>query len=456
VTYIPHTEADREAMLHAIGVSRMEELFRDVPERLRFPKLELPPAASELEVERELQELAARNADVGRRPCFLGAGSYRHYIPATVDAVLQRGELYTSYTPYQPELSQGMLQATFEYQSMVCRLTGMDVSTASHYDGAAALAEAVLLALGVGGRGRRKIVVAPTLHPQYRAVLETYLRGFEARLVGEAQADADASGVAALLDAETAACVVQSPNFFGQFEDVELLAEAAHACGALLIAVPDPIALGLFRPPGDYGADLVAAEGQPLGIPLGFGGPHLGILATREQYVRRTPGRLVGETVDAAGERGYVLTLSTREQHIRRERATSNICTNAALMALAAAVYLATLGRSGLRQVAKLCYQKSHYAADRVGEFDGCRVNPQAPARPFFKEFVVELPVPVAQANEVLFEEFDIVGGYDLGRDYPELERHMLIAVTEMQTRADIDRLVEGLRRATESRRSGS
>jgi glycine dehydrogenase subunit 1 len=456
MTYIPHTEADREAMLRAIGVSQIEALFADVPERLRFPKLELPPAASELEVEREMQALAARNADVGRRACFLGAGTYRHYIPATVDSVLQRGELYTSYTPYQPELSQGMLQATFEYQSMICQLTGMDVSTASHYDGAAALAEAVLLALGVSGRGRRKMVLSPALNPQYRAVLQTYLRGFEASLVGESHPEPDASRVASLLDAETAACVVQSPNFFGQFEDVERLADAAHACGALLIVVPDPIALGLFRPPGDCGADLVAAEGQPLGIPLGFGGPHLGILATRQRFVRRTPGRLVGETVDAAGERGYVLTLGTREQHIRRERATSNICTNAALMALAAAVYLATLGKSGLRQVANLCYQKSHYAAERIGALRGCRVNPQAPDRPFFKEFVVELPVPVERANEVLFEEFDIVGGYDLGRDYPELDRHMLVAVTEMQTRADIDRLVAGLRRATGAPGSGS
>ena len=453
MTYVPHTEADRRSMLEAIGVSELEGLFADVPERLRFPALELPLPASEIEIEREMRELANRNADVSGRLCFLGAGTYRHYIPAMVEAVLQRAEFYTSYTPYQPELSQGMLQATFEYQSMICELTGMEVSTASHYDGAVALAEAALLALAAGGRRRRKIVVSPTVHPQHREVLRTYLRGSDAELlaVDHLETTTDARS---LLDGETAACVIQSPNFFGQFEDVQALADAAHGVGALLVVVPDPVALGLFRPPGDCGADVVAAEGQPLGIPLSFGGPHLGILATKSRYVRRTPGRLVGETVDAVGQRGYVLTLATREQHIRRERATSNVCTNAALMALAAAVYLATLGKSGLRQIASLCYQKSHYAAAQMGRLEGCTVNPQAPGRHFFKEFVVELPSPVEQANAFLFDEFDIIGGWDLRRDYPQLDRHMLLCVTELHTRSDIDRLVAALRAAIDTTRS--
>jgi glycine dehydrogenase subunit 1 len=449
--YVPHTDADRQAMLDAIGVERLEDLFADVPQDRRFPDLALPPKSSELEVERELRELAARNVDGTQRPCFLGAGSARHYVPATVDAVLRRGEFYSSYTPYQPELSQGFLQATFEYQSMICRLTGMDVSTASHYDGATALAEAVLLALAAAGRDRDRVLVSPTLHPQYREVLETYLAGTSAVLeLGEAP-DPDASRLAARLDRRSAACVIQSPNFFGQLEPVRELAEAAHAAGALLVVVPDPIALGLLRSPGEDGADLVAAEGQPLGIPVCFGGPHLGILATKQAHLRRTAGRLVGQTLDAAGERGWVLTLSAREQHIRRERATSNICTNAALMALAAAVYLCTLGRAGagLRRVAELCYHKSHHAASRIAALPGCRVNPQAPHRPFFKEFVVELPIPAERANRFLLEEFDIVGGHALGRHDPELERHLLLAVTEVHSRAEIDRLVTALEAAT-------
>jgi glycine dehydrogenase subunit 1 len=442
-------------MLEAIGVGHLEDLFGDVPETRRFPRLDLPGSASELEVEREVREIAQRNVDLARHPSFLGAGTYRHYVPAVVDHVLLRGEFFSSYTPYQPELSQGMLQATFEYQSMICRLTGMDVSTASHYDGATALAEAVLLALAAGGRGRTKVFAAPSVHPQYREVLATYLRGSSASLEETDGAAADATHLAAHLDRETAACVIQSPNFFGQFEPVRRLAEAAHAVGSLLIVMPDPIALGLFRPPGDEGADLVAAEGQPLGIPPSFGGPHLGILATKQAHVRRTAGRLVGETVDAAGERGYVLTLGTREQHIRRARATSNICTNAALMALCAAVYLATVGRSGLRQIARLCYQKSHYAAARIGRLPGCRINPQAPDPPFFKEFVVELPRPVAEVNQTLLEEFGIIGGYDLRRDHPHLDRHMLIAVTEMHARAEIDRLVSALETALMTRGAG-
>jgi glycine dehydrogenase subunit 1 len=458
MTFIPHTDADRNAMLAAIGFEQLEALFEDIPEALRFPALDLPPARSELEVERELQTIAGESARLVERPGFLGAGSYAHFIPATVDSILRRGEFFTSYTPYQPEVAQGFLQATFEYQSMICELMGMDVSTASHYDGATALAEAVLLALSVGGGRRTKVIVSPHLHPQYRAVIATYLRGTNSELVvprlaeGGGDADATDDEMARLLDADAAACVVQSPNYFGQLEPVAELAEKAHAVGALLIAVPDPVALGIFRPPGADGADIVAAEGQGLGIAPSFGGPHLGILATKQALMRRTAGRLVGETVDAAGERGYVLTLATREQHIRREKATSNICTNAALMALAAAVHLATLGRSGLRRVAELCYHKSHYAAAQIGALPGCRINPQAPERPFFKEFVVGFPFSAERASRAIEAEIGVLGGRPLGLDFADREDQLLLAVTERHTREDIDALVAVLRKTVSSK----
>ncbi len=449
MTYLPHTDADREAMLEAIGLRSMSELFGDVPERVRFPDLNLPPATTEMEIGREMQDLAEDNTKATCGACFLGAGAYHHYVPPTVDYVLRRGELYTSYTPYQPEISQGMLQAMFEYQSMICRLTEMDVSNASHYDGATALAEGVLLALDAAKGDRSKVLLSPALHPQYRQVVRTYMRGAGAEVFGDEVQRTDIAELRARLDEQTAALVIQNPNFFGQFEDVQGLAEAVHAAGASLIVVVDPIALGLFQAPGAYGADVAVADGQPLGIPLSFGGPHLGIFATRKAHLRRLAGRLVGETRDVEGRRGYVLTLGTREQHIRRAKATSNICTNAALTALAASVYLATLGKSGLRQVARLCHDKAHYAAAQIAELPGLSVNPQAPDKPFFKEFVVRLPKPVAQVNQVLLAESGIIGGYDLGQDHPQLDSHMLIAVTEMNTRAEIDGLVEVLRKAT-------
>jgi len=427
----PHTDLDRQEMLARIGVERLEDLFQELPAQWRFPDLALPAPSSELEVERELREIAAAAARSSDRPGFLGAGCPRHYVPATVDSVLQRGELYSAYTPYQPEVSQGVLQAMFEYQTMVCELTGMDVSTASHYDGATALAEAALLALSAAGPKRTKLQVSPNLNPQHRQVLATYLRSTDAELTTGAEPDE-----------ATAACIVQSPNYFGQLEPVGELAGAAHATGALLIVVPDPVALGLFRSPGEEGADLVAADGQGLGIPPSFGGPHLGILAVKQAHVRRTPGRLVGETVDAAGERGYVLTLGTREQHIRRDKATSNICTNAALMALAAAVHLATLGPAGLRRVAELCFHKAHYAASRIGALPGYAVNPQAPEVPFFHEFVVELPVPAEQANRRVVEAMGCAGGRPLGLDFDGMERRLLLSVTELHTKADLDELV--------------
>ena len=434
-------------MLRSLGVDRLEDLFGDVPACQRFPDLDLPAGISELELEPLMRRLAAENAGIDPSMSFLGAGAYRHYSPPTVDYVLQRGELYTAYTPYQPELSQGSLQAMFEYQTMICQLTAMEVSNASHYDGATALAEAVLLALDSAPGERDRVLVSSAVHPRYRAVLRTYLRGTATQVIGDDDA-VDVAELATRLDRRTAALVIQNPNFFGQFERVEGLAEAARAVGALLVVLVDPVSLGLFKPPGAYGADVVAAEGQALGVPLSFGGPHLGILATRLAHVRRLPGRLVGETIDAGGHRGYVLTLATREQHIRRAKATSNICTNAALVALATAVYLATLGKTGLRRVAELCFQRSHYAAAALGGLPGVAINPQAPDKPFFKEFVAALPKPAAVVNAILRRDFGILGGYDIGRDLPERDHHLLVAVTEMNNRAAIDALVHAVSRA--------
>jgi glycine cleavage system P protein (glycine dehydrogenase) subunit 1 len=447
--YVPHAEHERQDMLAAIGVARVEDLFADVPAQVRFPDLKLPAPLSEPDLLSEMRARSARNLPADPAFSFLGAGTYHHFRPATVDYVLSRGEFYTSYTQYQPEVSQGMLQALFEYQSMICRLTGMEVSNASHYNGATALAEAVLLALNAASLKRDKIVLSPAVHPQYREVIRTYLRGTHAAtVVGDEDGTADIARLKSMIDGNTAALVIQSPNFFGQFEPIEGLADAVHRAGALLIVVTDPISLGLFRPPGAYGADVVVADGQSLGIAPSFGGPHLGIFAARRAHVRRLPGHLVGETVDVDGRRGYVLTLATREQHIRRAKATSNICTNSAVCALAAAVYLATLGKRGLRRVAELCYHKSHYAAAAIGKLKGFAVNPQDPTRPFFKEFVVRMPGRVAEVNARLREQFGIIGGYDLGSDYPHMKDHMLVAVTELNTRASIDQLVMALGKA--------
>jgi glycine dehydrogenase subunit 1 len=332
---------------------------------------------------------------------------------------------------------------------MICRLTGMDVSNASHYDGATALAEAVLLAVNVGQGRRNKIILSPAVHPQYRAVVKTYLRGTDAAtVIGDENPATDVESLTALLDQNIAALVIQNPNFFGQFEPIEGLAETVHRAGALLIVIVDPISLGLFKPPGEYGADIVVAEGQSLGLSAVFGGPHLGIFACRMAHVRRLSGHLIGESTDIDGRRGYVLTLATREQHIRRAKATSNICTNSALCAVGAAVYLATMGKTGLRQVAELCYHRSHYAAAEIGKIKGFTVNPQAPGKSFFQEFVVRLPHPAADVNKRLHDQ-GIIGGYDLGRDYPQLEQHMLFAVTEVNARESIDRLVGALREIT-------
>ena len=433
--YIPHSDADRQAMLAAIGVQSVDGLFADVPAHVRFPDLDLPLALSEMEVRWELENLAKDNFTAADGPCFLGAGAYHHFVPAVVDTILRRGEFYTAYTPYQPEVSQGTLQAIFEYQSMICALTGMEVSNASHYDGATATAEAVITAINVHRMKRHKVVLSSYVHPEYRAVVRTYTQGMGLEIREWEMGDRR-------LDDETACLVVQYPDFLGRIGDLTPLVEAAHAVGALLIVVADPIALGLLKPPGEFGADIVAGEGQGMGAGLNFGGPYLGLFATRAEYVRKMAGRLVGQTVDTQGRRGFVLTLSTREQHIRREKATSNICTNQGLVALAAAVYMAALGRCGMRQVAELCYHKAHYAWQRIGELDGFSV---ADDGPFFKEFVLRCPCPVKEINDYLLEDWGIIGGYDLGRDYAHLKDHMLLCATEMNTREEIDTLVQAL-----------
>jgi len=440
--YIPNTDADRRRMLNSIGVGDVSELFEQVPQPLVLDRLlEVPGPLSEMELGQFMGDLSRQSADLGTYAGFLGAGIYDHYIPSTVHAILGRSEFYTSYTPYQPEISQGNLQAIFEFQTLVCRLTGMEVANASMYDGATALAEAALMASSITGRG--EWVVSNCVHPAYRETMRTYAWASGNKLV-----DAGRSGIITNLaelcshiTGETACVAIQHPNFFGALESLREVEALAHKAGAIFIVCFDPISLGLLKPPGEFNADICVAEGQPLGIPTGFGGPLLGLFACKKRYVRQMPGRLVGATADSAGRRGYTLTLQTREQHIRRERATSNICTNEALNALAAAVYLCTLGKHGLRQVADSCLQKAHYAAKAVSDLPGYELPFDVP---FFKEFVVKSRTPVTELNERLLER-KIVGGLDLGKFYSDLAGHMLLCVTERRTRAEIRALVEVL-----------
>ncbi|MFQ6015962.1 MAG: aminomethyl-transferring glycine dehydrogenase subunit GcvPA [Anaerolineae bacterium] len=445
MNYIPNTDRDRKLMLKVIGVDSVEELFADIPQEKRFPNLDLPEPLSEMEVARLINQMAERNADLGHHPCFLGAGAYHHFIPAVVGHLLSRGEFYTAYTPYQPEVSQGTLTAIYEYQTMVCQLTGMDVANASMYDGASALAEAALMAARITRRD--KVVVSSAVHPEYRDVVRTYTQGIgleikEAGYRREDSGQTDLDQVGELVDEETACFMVQHPNFFGCLENLAGAVEIAHQKGALVAVCVDPIALGMLKPPGDYGADIVVGEGQGLGTPLSFGGPYLGLLACRQEYVRQLPGRIAGMTTDTEGRRGFVLTLQPREQHIRREKATSNICTNQALVALAATIYLGAMGKRGMRQVAELCYHKAHYAAERIAALDGFQLLFQAP---FFKEFAVRTPQPPNEVNARLLQQ-GVIGGYDLSRTYPELGDAILFCVTEMNPRDEIDKLEKTLR----------
>jgi glycine dehydrogenase subunit 1 len=441
VSFLSLTEADREQMLAAIGVGSVDELFRDIPKGVRFDgNLDLEPALSEPELVAHLEELAARNSHTRSELSFLGAGIYDHYVPAVVDAILQRGEFLTAYTPYQPELSQGVLQAIFEYQTAICELTGMDVSNASGYDGTTVAADACYMAKHVTGRAR--VVVTEATNPQVRQVMKTYAPGFGLEIVEVPHSGGTTDPAAVAAAAEDAAAVVfQQPNFFGCLEPAPELAAAAAAAGALPVAHVDPLSLGVLEAPGRYGCAIVAGEGQGAGNAQSFGGPHYGFLACRSDYVRRMPGRIVGQTSDVAGRRGYVLTLSTREQHIRREKATSNITTNQTLLALGGLVYLTWLGPAGLRDIGETCMTLAGYARRRLEEAGLELVFPKEAT---FKEFAVRVG---RSGGDVVAaaRERGVHPGYALGRDYEGMEDCLLVAVTEKRTPADIDRLAEVL-----------
>jgi glycine dehydrogenase subunit 1 len=429
-------------MLESLGLSDVDQLFECIPERLRLDRpLDIPTAMAETDLVSLFRDLAARNSTT--IPTFVGAGAYDHHAPSLVDQLVLRSEWYTAYTPYQPEMSQGTLQAIFEFQTMVCQLTGLEVANASLYDGSTALAEAALMALRVN-KGRSRIVVASSIHPHYRAVVGTYLESLDVDFVEVAYGEDGRLDLGSLtVDKETAAVIVQSPNFFGCVEDLDAIGKAAHAEGALfVVGVAEAMSLGLLRAPGDAGADIVCGEGQSFGIPLSFGGPYVGFFATREKFIRQMPGRLVGKAFDSKGERGFVLTLSTREQHIRREKATSNICTNQGLFMLIATIYLSAMGRTGLREVAEQNVRKAHYAAREIAALDGFGLRFSSP---YFNEFVITTPLPGREVRDRLVDD-GLVAGVPLDRYYPELDNALLVAVTETATREKIDRLVAGLR----------
>jgi len=441
--YLPMTVDERDEMLRATGRRTLDDLFAEIPASVRLKRpLDLPPALGDGALLAHLRELSERNGHADRLTCFLGGGAYDHLIPSVVWHLVGRAEFYTAYTPYQAELMQGELQAGYEYQSMLCALTAMDVANASMYDGASALGEAAVMARDLTKRD--EVVVSDAVHPHYRETLHTFVRhlGMTITTVPHHDGVTTNAEVRARLTSKTAAVIVQSPNVFGCIEDGPSLAAAAHDAGALLVVtIAEPISLGVLEPPGAYGADVVAGEGQPLGNFLNFGGPYLGMLATRETFVRRMPGRLVGMTTDAGGRRGFVLTLQTREQHIRREKATSNICTNEALNALAAAVYMAALGKSGMRRVAEVNAQHAHYANQRLTAIKGVRA---AFAAPTFNEFALRLPVSPDEVN-VRLRDRGILGGLALRHWYPAMTDAWLVCVTEARTRAQIDHLATAL-----------
>ncbi|MGH7369398.1 MAG: aminomethyl-transferring glycine dehydrogenase subunit GcvPA [Candidatus Methylomirabilaceae bacterium] len=443
--YIPNTDADCRAMLDAIGVRSSEELFADIPPKLRLKRgLDLPPPLSEAALTKHMKALAGKDADVDRYSSFLGAGAYNHFVPAAVSHLVFRSEFYTAYTPYQPEISQGTLQAIYEYQTLICQLTGMDIGNASMYDGASALAEAVLMAHRVNGR--QEVLMPRAVHPEYRMVCKTYASKLGLRLHEVPYTEkgtTDLKQLKASLSPRTSCVAIQSPNFFGTLEMLDEVAEAAHAVGALMVVcVPEPVSLGIVRSPGECGADIVVGEGQSFGNPLNFGGPYLGFFAAKEPYLRSMPGRLVGQTEDKMGRTGYVLTLSTREQHIRREKATSNICTNEGLCALTATVHLSMLGKSGLRDMALLNLRKSAYAKDAVSKLRGYDLRFSGPT---FNEFVVRAKRRTpAQVNRTLLTK-RIIGGLELGRFYPELADCLLLCVTEQNSREEIDALCKAM-----------
>ena len=435
--FTPNTEEHRKKMLATIGMDSVEDLFKDIPEKVRNPNLNLPKAMSELDLRAYASELSSRNVSAGEYTSFLGAGSYWHHIPAVVSSIASRGEFMTAYTPYQPEVSQGTLQVAYEFQSMICQLTGMDVANAGMYDGSTSLAEAALMACRV--TRRNKVAILNSTSPLYTDVLDTYVQapGIDLEIVEESHMT---------LGDEIACLIVQQPNFFGYLEDMQNLANIAHDAGALLVVSVDPVSLGMFNPPSDYGADIVVAEGQGIGVPMSYGGPYVGIFACRQEFVRQMPGRIVGKTLDTQGKEAYVLTLQAREQHIRREHATSNICTSVALISLMMTVYLACMGKQGMRKVAELCYHKAHYAASIISAIPGFSIVEYGTGI-FFREFTVRCPVPPKEVNQALLEK-GIIGGLDVS-EYSE--NGLLLCVTEMNSREDIENLSDALREIGES-----
>ena len=438
--YIPHSEQDVRDMLAAVGARDLDELFEDIPKGLRIRRApRLPAPLSELGLQREAAQAAAKTETLDRMNAFLGAGFYDHFIPAVVQHLAHRVETVTSYTPYQPEASQGNLTFIFEYQTAICELTGMEVSNASMYEGGTAAAEACLMALRLAAKGRRKVLLSAGLHPEYRQICRTYLRNLEGVAVEDVplrDGATDLEALARLSDDAAAAFLMQTPNFLGVVEDGPAIAEAAKRRGALLLVSADPIALAILEPPGRWGADIVCGEGQPCASGVAFGGPSFGFFASRMANIRQMPGRISGETVDQQGRRGFVLTLGTREQHIRREKATSNICTNQGLLALRATIYLALMGKEGLREVAELCVRKSHHAASLAVARPGYRL---AHGGAFFREFVLECPVPAADVVKLGLER-GILAGVDLGMFRPEWSRWLLVAVTEQRSAEEIER----------------
>ncbi|MHC1758735.1 MAG: aminomethyl-transferring glycine dehydrogenase subunit GcvPA [Negativicutes bacterium] len=437
-SYLPHTEEDRRAMLEAIGVKSVDELFTDIPADVRMKRpLNLPPSLSEMELKSHIQELALQDRDFEESLYFLGAGAYDHYVPSVVKHIVGRSEFLTAYTQYQPEISQGYLQALWEYQSLICLLTGMEMAVTSLYDGSTAMAEAAMMACSI--TGRNEILISRTVHPHWRDVLATYARDREIAIktVDYREGVTSLEALEEQIDEKTAAVICQNPNFFGCVEDLKQMGQMAQSKGALFIAAVNPISLGVLEAPGELGADIVVGEGQAMGLPVSFGGPYIGFLATRDKWLRRTPGRIVGQTVDHEGTRGFVLTIQAREQHIRRDKATSNICSNEALCSLAVAVYLSALGRQGIRQVAELCLQKAHFAQKTITAVPGFK---PVFLQPFFNEFVIRCPLPPSELNAEL-REAGVVAGLDLGKYYPELEGCLLTAVTEKRTRDEIELL---------------
>lgn len=444
--FTPHTDADWKAMLKSIGVKNAESLYEDIPEALKNPGIHLSPGLSEIELTRHINNLASAVSPANGLNSFLGAGAYQHFIPSVVGEILSRSEFYTAYTPYQPEMSQGLLQAIFEYQSMICALTGLPVSNASLYDGASATAEAALMCLA-RHKGRNRIVVSRAVNPQYRRVLSTYLSGLPVEIVTApfSAGVTDLEQLSDLIDERCACLILQNPNFFGCLEPMKDAADLAHTHGSSVVAVVNPISLGILIPPSEYSADIAVGEGQPLGNSLNFGGPYLGFICTTIELCRKLPGRIVGLTKDTCDQRAFVLTLQAREQHIRREKATSNICSNEALNALAAAVYMAAMGKQGIRKVAELCMANAHLLAGKISEIPGFSLKYDAP---FFHEFVCTFPEDPESINSRLLEH-GILGGLPLKRDYPEMSSESLLCATEVKTKDDIETFVHDLKNMT-------